>query len=193
MGYARATAIAASIGQGVGFLLGFLGLFYNPMLIFIAIFVYLAATSEAQEVALRDATRGMPVASAMITRFDTLLPNVTVDHAVEELIRTSQKEFPVVDGAGRLRGLLTREAMLTALRDSGGAAPVIEAMIEIPSVHSRTPLETALQQLRQAQAPALGVVDDDKRLVGLLTAEHVGEMMLIRSARPGRPFRRMAA
>ena len=43
----RATEIAASIGQGVAFALGFIGLFYNPMLIFIAIFVYLAASSEA--------------------------------------------------------------------------------------------------------------------------------------------------
>ncbi len=43
LGFVRATEIAASIGQGFAFLLGFVGLFYNPILIFIAIFVYLAA------------------------------------------------------------------------------------------------------------------------------------------------------
>ena len=48
LGFARATAIAATIGQLFAFVLGFLGLFGNPLLIFIAIFVYLAATSEAQ-------------------------------------------------------------------------------------------------------------------------------------------------
>ena len=42
----------------------------------------------------------------------------------------------------------------------------------------------ALQRLRQSQAPALGVVDDDGRLVGLITPENVGEMMLVRAARP---------
>ena len=47
LGYARATTIAASIGQFFAFFLGFLGLFGNPLLIFIAIFVYLAAASEA--------------------------------------------------------------------------------------------------------------------------------------------------
>src|SRR5262249_26529578 len=41
MGYVRATEIAAFIGQGVAFVLGFIGLFGNPLLIFIAIFVYL--------------------------------------------------------------------------------------------------------------------------------------------------------
>src|SRR5262249_11809003 len=46
MGYVRATEIAAFIGQGFAFALGFIGLFFNPLLIFIAIFVYLAASSE---------------------------------------------------------------------------------------------------------------------------------------------------
>jgi Zn-dependent protease len=55
MGYVRATEIAASIGQGVAFALGFIGLFHNPILIFIAIFVYLAASSEAHMVAIRRA------------------------------------------------------------------------------------------------------------------------------------------
>ena len=55
MGYVRATEIAASIGQGVAFALGFIGLFHNPILIFIAIFVYLAASSEAHMVAIRAA------------------------------------------------------------------------------------------------------------------------------------------
>src|SRR6185503_7629478 len=41
LGYTRATEIAAMIGQWVAFGLGFLGLFGNPLLIFIAIFVYL--------------------------------------------------------------------------------------------------------------------------------------------------------
>src|SRR5499433_467928 len=45
LGYVRATEIAAGIGQFVAFALGFIGLLFNPILIFIAIFVYLAASS----------------------------------------------------------------------------------------------------------------------------------------------------
>lgn len=55
MGYLRATKIAAAIGQTVAFALGLVGLMYNPLLIFIAIFVYLAASSEAHMVAARAA------------------------------------------------------------------------------------------------------------------------------------------
>lgn len=190
MGYVRATSIAATVGQGAAFLLGFLGLFFNPLLIFIAIFVYLAATAEAQDVAMRDAARGVPTADAMIVEFVSLAPNASVDAAVDELIRTSQKEFPIVDGAGRIRGLLTREAMLAALKDGNGATPVLDVMEEVPTVHGRAPLDVALRRLREAGAPAIGVLDDEDRLIGLVTPENVGEMMMIRAARPERPFGR---
>src|SRR6202011_2296314 len=61
LGHVRATEIAAKIGQAFAFALGFAGLYYqNPLLIFIAIFVYLAAASEAQLVAVRAMSRDVP-------------------------------------------------------------------------------------------------------------------------------------
>ena len=104
LGYVRATEISASIGQFVAFALGFIGLMYNPILIFIAIFVYLAASSEAHMVALRAVSRGVPVGHAMMTHFETLSPEGHLDGAVQTLLQTGQGEFPVVDGcrqAGR--------------------------------------------------------------------------------------------
>jgi Zn-dependent protease len=68
LGYVRAAEIAAAIGQWVAFALGFLGLFGNPLLIFIAIFIYLAASSEAHLVAIRAMARGVPVTAAMLTQ-----------------------------------------------------------------------------------------------------------------------------
>jgi hypothetical protein len=110
LGYVRATEIAAAIGQWVAFVLGFLGLFGNPLLIFIAIFVYLAASSEAHLVAIRAMSRGVPVTTAMVTQFATLTPDEHVDAAVETLLRTSQSEFPVVDGKGRPLALLAQRS-----------------------------------------------------------------------------------
>jgi stage IV sporulation protein FB len=108
LGHVRATEVAASIGQLCAFALGFLGLFYNPLLIFIAIFVYLAASSEAQLVSLRAMSRDVPVSNAMMTEFATLTPDEHIDAAVQTLLRTSQSEFSVVDGDHRLVGLLCR-------------------------------------------------------------------------------------
>jgi Zn-dependent protease/CBS domain-containing protein len=198
LGFARATEVAATIGQWVAFGLGFLGLFYNPMLIFIAIFVYLAAASEARLVSLRTMSRGVPVSSAMITQFATLAPEAHIDEAVETLLRTSQGEFPVVDAAGRLVGLLDRGNLIRALKQLGPDARVAEAMsTEIPTISYRQTLDDALRILQTKSAPAVGVVDASGRLVGLVSSETLGEMLLVGEAMPQgfrfRPWGRRAA
>src|SRR5271166_356707 len=47
MPYARATQIAAWIGQGLAVVFGIFGIFYNPWLIFIAYFIFVGARQEA--------------------------------------------------------------------------------------------------------------------------------------------------
>jgi Zn-dependent protease/CBS domain-containing protein len=180
----QATNIAARIGQALAFVFGFAGLVWgDPLLIFIAIFVYLAATAEAQMVGLQDVSRHLGVGDAMITRFETLGPQATIGDAAELLLRTTQHEFPVVDGGGKLRGVLTRNAMVAALSKSGAATPVIEAMTGgIPTVSSLARLETALKLLQQSGVPAVGVVDRSGKFVGYVTAENIGELMMVERA-----------
>ncbi|MFS8035848.1 site-2 protease family protein [Xanthobacter sp. AM11] len=188
MGYGRATALAASIGQAIAIGLGLLGIFTNPMLMIIGVFVFLAASGEAGQVQLKEASRGHIVADAMITHFETLGPQSTVDDAADALIRSTQKEFPVVDGAGRLRGVLTRDAMIRALKDQGPQTPVVEVMqADIPTVEARSKLDAALKLITSARVPAVGAVDSTGKLVGLLTPENVGELMMIHVARGERP------
>ena len=188
MGYSKATATAASIGQGLAIGMGLLGIFTNPMLMIIGVFVFLAASGEAGQVQLKEASRGLLVADAMITHFETLGPQSTVDDAADALIRSTQKEFPVVDGAGHLRGVLTRDAMIRAMKDQGPQTAVIEVMqADIPVVEARSKLDAALKLITSAQAPAVGVVDGSGKLVGLLTPENVGELMMLHVAMAGKP------
>jgi Zn-dependent protease/CBS domain-containing protein len=187
LGFVRATEVAASIGQWVAFGLGFLGLFYNPMLIFIAIFVYLAAASEARLVSLRAVSRGVPVGAAMMTQFAVLHPHDTVDDAIETLLRTSQSDFPVVDAAGRLVGLLGRDGLIRALKQIGPQARVADVMVTgIPTIGHRHTLDEACRLLQDKSAPAVGVVDSIGKLLGLITSETIGEMLLVSNARPSR-------
>jgi Zn-dependent protease/CBS domain-containing protein len=185
LGFVRATEIAAWIGQGVAFALGFVGLFYNPLLIFIAIFVYLAAASEAHSVALRAMSRGVPVSTAMMTQFARLTPEEHVDEAVQTLLRTSQSEFPVVDGAGKPVGLLGRADIIRALKERGPDARVADAMSStIVTIGHRRCLDEAFRILQEKAAPAVAVVDASGRLVGLVTSETVGEMFMLHQALP---------
>jgi Zn-dependent protease/CBS domain-containing protein len=183
MGFARATQIAAVVGQALAFAFGLLGLLGNPLLLFIALFVYLGAAAEAHSVQLRQAARGIIAGDAAITRFESLTPLSTVEDAVQCLIRTTQHEFPIVDGGGRLRGVLTRDAMIHALRDAGPSVSVMEVMRrDIPVVHQRQTLDEALRLLQESRQPAVGVVDSDGRLAGFITPENLGELMMVHAA-----------
>jgi Zn-dependent protease/CBS domain-containing protein len=190
LGHLRATEIAATIGQWVAFAFGFLGLFpnpyfYNPMLIFIAIFIYLAASSEAQMVALRAMSRDVPVTAAMVTQFATLTGDEHIDAAVETLLQTSQTDFPVVDGGHRLIGVVGRAEIIKALRERGPDAPVSGVMVkDIPTIERSHRLEEAFRLLQENAVPAVGVVDYAGRLIGLVTAATIGEMLMVQKSLP---------
>jgi stage IV sporulation protein FB len=148
--------------------------------------VYIAASAEAQAVGMQDVSRRLGVRDAMITQFETLLPTATVADAAECLLRTTQHEFPVVDGAGRLRGVLTRNALIKALHQTGPDTPVLDVMqrdVPVVPVHGR--LEAALRHLQEQDQAVVAVIDDSGNLVGYITPENMGELMMVRRARPG--------
>src|SRR3974390_1747966 len=185
LGYVRATEVAAVIGQFVAFALGFIGLMANPILIFIAIFVYLAASSEAHMVALRAASRGVPVSHAMVTRFSTLSPQAHLDEAIPPLLQTGQGEFPVVDGAGKPIGALGRADLIRAIKTLGPDAHIADAMTkEMPTIGYRQRLQDAFKLLTQRSAPVVGVTDAAGKLIGLVTSETIAEMLMLQDAMP---------
>jgi CBS domain-containing protein len=185
MEYGRATQVAASVGQAMAFLFGFVGLFFNPFLLFIAFFVYVGAGEEAASVQAELAFRGVPASRAMMTRFETLSPADTLSVAMDQLLAGAQNDFPVVD-ADRVVGILTRTRLFEALRAQGASTAVAQAML--PGAGAVAPgesLETAFQRMRESQTQSLPVVESG-RLVGLLTGENIAEFLMLRQALDGR-------
>jgi Zn-dependent protease/CBS domain-containing protein len=184
MQYIRATQIAATIGQGLALTLGVIAVFkgYIP-LILIAIFIYMGAENESAIVQMRYMTAGLPVSSAMVTRFDTLDQKATLNEAIDMLLGTSQHEFPVLDDNGGFAGLLTKNNLIMALRRSGPETPVTDVMTTgLPAVLPNTNFDSALALVQKSGAPALPVVDNTGRLIGLFTPENVSELLLVRNA-----------
>jgi Zn-dependent protease/predicted transcriptional regulator len=180
--YARATEIAASVGQGMAILFGLVGLIsFNPILLFIAMFVYVGAQQEARFAMMRSLTQGISVRQAMMTRYRTLSSDDTLAVAVAELIAGSDQDFPVVDD-GRLVGVLTRKDLMKALAEQGRDVRVGDVIgAECFSVEDSAMLDEAFVQMQASACPVVPVTRND-RLVGVLTLENVGELMMISSA-----------
>ena len=181
MDYVRATQIAANIGQGMAFLLGFIGLFSNPFLLFIAFFVWIGASQEASMVQMKNAISGIPVGRAMLTDYKSLSPRDPLSRMAQLILSGSQHDFPVIEN-DRVIGVVTRDDFLAALTQHGQNVAVSSIMRgNLPEVDSYEMVENALVRIQESGLPALPVTHSGS-LVGIVTAENITEFLMIRSA-----------
>jgi Zn-dependent protease/CBS domain-containing protein len=177
----RATEVAARIGQAMAVVFGLVGLSSNPLLVLIAVFVWMGANAELSTAKLKALLGGLTVRQAMITDFRTLSPDDPVRRAVELTLSGFQQDFPVVAGP-EVVGVVTHQDVLRALAERGPEVRVSEIMRSGFATAAPTELaDVAFTRLQGCGGRAL-IVLDDRRLVGLVTAENIGEMLLFDAA-----------
>jgi stage IV sporulation protein FB len=184
LGLVAGTRIAARLGQASAVLAGFYGLTVGmPILLLISLFVFLGAGAEAAAVETRAAGAGLNAGQMMVTDFRSIPVHATLGDAVDLLLSSEQREFPVVDNLGRVEGMLTRDHIIRGLSQRGPGVIVGEVMAaQAPRVAPTLGFQEALERLRASGLPALPVVDATGRLVGLLTMDNITDLLLVRRA-----------
>lgn len=181
----RATRIAAAVGKALAVGLAFAGLFllHNPMLMFIALFVWMGASGEAAVAEQKSLFANVPVRVAMLTEFRAISPDVSLGEVAQRLLAGSQTDFPVVAGR-ELVGLLTREGLVRGLSDGGGGGLAGQYLTrDYITADPDEPLTRVVDRLQRQDGVVTTVpVLRDGELVGLLTAENVGEFVLVSRA-----------
>lgn len=197
MPYAKATRTAATVGQGMAVLFGLAGLMLPGyhMLLFIAFFVWIGASNEAQDAEEDSLLSGLSAGDAMMTDFLVLSPEHTAQQTVRLIIKGFQADFPVLHN-GELVGIVTRQDVFQVL-ELETPGPVSSFMrANPPQCAPSDVLDGAMQKLRDSTLPLLPVVDQG-RLVGLVTSENVLELLMSRKALARRraplPVRPLAA
>jgi Zn-dependent protease len=181
--YTKATVKAARVGRVFALVFALVGVFAlaSPLLAIIAVFIWIAGTSEALAVQTSALLEHVPVESVMITDFHTLSPTDTLGKAADLMIEGFQQDFPVT-AKGALVGLLTRRDLLKGLAEAGGSSTVGDAMqrqFSTAAVNERA--DVALERLSGMRGAAMPVTRGDE-LVGVLTAENVSEFLSLRDA-----------
>jgi Zn-dependent protease len=180
----RATRYAARIGQAFAVLFAIIGLYGNPFLLLIAIFLFFAAEAESGQEQMRASFSGYRARDAMITRYESLTPNATAEDAGRLLLQTTQQEFPVIAPGGRLVGIVTRRALVEAMRRSGGSTPVSAFMAaDFQTVPEDEPLESVLSKLSESATRAIAVMSRARGFVGYINAENATELYMLTASR----------
>lgn len=184
--YARATERAAQVGKFFALLFGVVGLFVigNPFLVFIALFVWLAAAGEAAAAQTSAMLDGVPIQRLMITDVRTLEPADPLSQAVKSILDGFQQDFPVVEN-GVVLGMLTRGRLLKALAERGEHAAVGDVMErDFQQASPYDSAEEVLARLKSCGCHSIPVIRAGQ-LLGVLTMDNVGEYMMVQAALRG--------
>lgn len=176
LSHAKATRIAARVGQGVAILFGILGIMGNPFLLLIAVFVFLGAQQEVVFSSLREAAQGLRVGQAMVTQFVTMPRNFSVQEAATQSLSAMQPIFPVVDSQFRCFGMVLRDDLLRESRGENQDQPVQLIARKVPLLTVDEAAENALEVMQQSGNTVLPVVNPSEQVVGLVSLQHLLEL-----------------
>ena len=169
--HAQATKIAAEVGKIFAFLLGIFGLFTNLFLIALAFFIYIGASSEAQQTVMKAAFEGVTVRDVMTRRedLDTVRTDTSVAELLDRMFVDRHTGYPVMQN-GRLVGLVTLDdarSIKEVERDAYRVKDVMSA--ELSTISPDADAMTALQQMQEKKVGRLPVVDGTGEIVGLIS------------------------
>jgi len=124
------------MGQAMAVGLAAVGLFgrLSPNLLLVALFVFLAARSEADAVASRDSAPCHPAAQGIPASIILLPAHARADQVTRALLAT-QDYFPVVRD-GEVVGILSKVALLSALANGEGHRLITELMVDVDQAGS---------------------------------------------------------
>ncbi len=177
--YVKATQVAAWAGQGMAVLFGVAGIFTNPMLIFIAMFVWMGAQQEVNAAMVRGNLTGVPVSSVMSRQFRSVSPDDSLEWAAWVVLSGAEREIPVIEH-GYLLGFVDRPSLLRALRQLDPQTPVSEVMRpNIATVRFNDSLAGAFREMQRHRTLTAPVMDGNS-LVGLIHLENLMDWANVR-------------
>lgn len=181
MDHVRATQVAASIGQSIALMFGFLGVLYNPFLIFIALFVWIGAAAESQNATLKSNLSGVKVGDAMQTNYEALHPDDPLSRAVDLTLSGTQKYFPVLS-RHKMTGVLGQNELLMGLSQKGKHSLTSEFMqADVQSVERTESLQLVLERFQNSDSKIIAVTESGT-FVGIIDLENIIELLKFQTA-----------
>mgnify|MGYP006279150497 CR=1 FL=1 len=177
----QATMVAMNIGKVFAFFIAIWGLYTNPFLIFIAIFIYIGAQREYEMVKYSTVLSGYTVEQVLMHEYTPLHPHDPLKRAVEILLDGPEQRFIITDNE-KVVGILTRNDIIQGLMKYDENTEVKKIMNTDVTVFSiNTSLEQAYEKMRNQQITMAPVVENEK-LKGLIDMDNLNEFIMVRTA-----------
>lgn len=164
----RATKIAADIGKGFAIIFGIIGLFSNPFLILIALFIYIGASGESAAVKYSFLLQNVTVGDMMSSPVTTVPPSLPLREVITMMYSSKHLGFPVVE-RDTLVGMVTLADVNRTSSIDREAMQVRDIMTRDPvTLPPSAPVIDALKIMSARNFGRIPVVQDGK-ILGIVT------------------------
>ncbi len=183
MSYGAATRAAAIVSQVLAVCMGIYGLLTGQwFLLLIAVFVFMAGRSETRATDIAELLAGAHVSDLMTSPAASVSPNLSVEELSSRIVREHTREFPVVDEAQNVVGVVGVREMA----EQPANAQVAEIMsTQVPTVMPADEAAAAFQRMNEGGLDLLVVTDGARHLLGVLTRMDFMRVIQMRSMAAG--------
>ena len=183
MNYQRATRIAVNFGHIFALIFGYLGFVrMNFWWIAIAIFIYMAASSEELQVDIKTTLKRFKIKDIMSAQFLKLEKGTVLSKVLELIFHSHQEDFPVME-ENTLVGFVTRADIIRAVHEKGTDVLISNIMrTDFPSLYENDSLDKAQNIMQESSMRALPVVKKNT-IIGVVTIEDVSRVYSVMSNR----------
>ncbi len=180
-GRRRATRAAVFLGRTLCVGLALLGLVQSPMLILIAVFLWIAGTAELRAVEMTSEVAGRRLHELFVPPRTVLFANHSLGAAALSSLRNGREAMPVVDSGYRLLGVLPHPVLMRAVTQFGFEPPVSEFMeTEFRQAAPEELIDSCLPKILAGEGPLFVV--EDQRLLGTIGFSLLGRFVELERA-----------
>ncbi len=177
----KATRYSMIAGQVFGGLFAMVGLFINPFLFVIGIFVVIGARLEYTRVKYGSFLVDYKAKDIVMEDYTALDQDEPLKKAVDLLLKSTQTGF-LVKEKDEIVGIINKNSIINGLSNKGEDARLKDVMTTgFKHVEAGTPLRDIFKTMQQERIDILPVFDG-KKLLGVIDQDNIQEFIMVQSA-----------
>lgn len=176
----RATEFASKVTSVFAIIFVIIGIFNNPMLVFIALFIYLGSRGEYEAVKSQSALSGYYAADVLMKNFTVLNANAPISTAVKALLDSQDTRF-LVEEENQIKYVLTKTDIIKALSQQGHEINIRQYASPITFFANKDlSLDKLMETMVKHQFSIVPVLDNGI-IIGVIDIENIKEFIAIKS------------
>jgi Zn-dependent protease len=174
MKFSDATRYAAIIGRFFGIIMVFVGLFYDPVLIIIGVFIYIGASEEAETTVVSTSMAGIRVKDVMYPEAAVVRPETTLTEALEVMFKARYHDI-LIEKDGAFHGIVTWNEIMKVKPEQRSELRVEQMPMKQISVFSDESILEAYKIMTREKIDLVPVVEkaEPAKVIGVVTNESV--------------------